>query len=279
MVITKYPKSSSQQFGYALATPDGFVSTTKYPIVIVTHDSTRTGTGSSADLDLITSWSGFTDLKNAVDVFKFVILFVQSQHEFEYGEIQFAIGIAKALSYGDQNNIHFYGLDIGAFGFLSQAGIDAGVPSAFATVKLDMTKCVSVAIPADNIKAGNAPVWLSHAYDDPVFSLSCSFNMYNAIRGRGGSVWYTQYVTGQHAIHIRTLSAYNVSPNPFLPAAPTGNYAATQFSDPKMSWYQWVLSNKRGQPLIPPSNVYVPPVTKTLVATVRVYSDGSIENV
>lgn len=281
MIVTKYPKSASQQFGYALVTPSNFDSTKKYPVVILGHDSTKVGDGSSNKLSLLTEWAGYNEVKQASDVFGIVFLMIQTIHEYEYGEIQFAINTAKSLAYASSNNIHFHGTDIGGFGFLRQAGLDPTVASAFATVKIDQTKCGAIDASGDNVAAALTPTWISHAVDDTVAPYTCALNFHNDIVSNGGVSWYTQYVTGGHAITTRTFTAFGQSPNNWLPATPTGNYAATVFNAPKMSWYQWILSNKRGFTLIPPSSTYVPPSadTRVLVATVRVYSDGSVEKV
>lgn len=281
MILTKYPKSTSQQFGYAIVTPSDFSSSTKYPIIIVGSDSTKVGDGSLAKLDLVANWAGYNEFKAATDVFKFVILFIQTIHEYEYGELQFAVNVAKSLQYATATNIHFYGYDIGAMAFAREAGSDPVFAASFATVKLDAQSCGATASSSQNIADARTPVWVSHAFDDTVFPYTCSSNFASAVSTKGGISFYTQYITAGHNIPNRTLTAYGQAPNTWLPATPIGNYAATGYNNPKMSWYQWFMSNRRGAPFVSPSATYVPPTTttKTLVATVRVYDDGSIEKV
>lgn len=283
MLKTKYPKSATQSLGYVIITPDGYDTTKKYPVVIVGHGAGEVGDGSDAGLQKVIDWSGWLELHNAVDLFQIVVIHIQTSSRYQFGEIQNGILVAKGLPTTDPNYIHYYGVSLGGYGFAQQAGNQADLAAQFATIKLDMMGSGAVPLTGDNIAIAKTPTWLSHAKDDNIAPYSGSDELYKDIVANNGVAWFTQYITGKHLIASRTLTAYNMAPNKWLPASPAGNYAATGFNAPKMSWYEWIKANKRGQSVIAPDSVVTAPTPipppKKLVATIKVYDNGDIEKV
>src|SRR5689334_17798257 len=76
MRITYFPKSSSQTFGIVTVMPTTYSTAKKYMTWIVGHGIGERGDGSQAALQELIGWGGFGNVKNAVDPWDFILVFV-----------------------------------------------------------------------------------------------------------------------------------------------------------------------------------------------------------
>ena len=106
--LTLIPKDSTHQFGMGIVTPERPAKVT----LIFLHGIGERGDGSVKALKKFTSWGGI-NLKNdpqsifaAADHFGINIICIQTAHNFEYGEIPYAVRFAIDSLHSDSRQIH-----------------------------------------------------------------------------------------------------------------------------------------------------------------------------
>lgn len=292
MIKTCIPKVSGatdyRKFGYILVKPSSMPSGT-VPILIVGHGAGEKGDGTctSAGLTGTTGpegWSGFTGLQRSVDHFKFVIIHIQTSSNYQYGEIQAGVAFAKTFSYCDPNNIHYYGVSLGGYGFYYNAGqttTGQAFVSNFASITLAAPGCC----PSGNDQAGinigksGRPIWILHCHNDCIVNISNSTTRYNKIIANGGKAWISVWkdrscpspgtICSTQCAHDMvsfivgeswnepdsTYPTYNLLPTYSLNSG-HGIREISSGTLAKMSVMQWIKSNKKGSAIVPPYNTY-----------------------
>ena len=190
MIKTKYPKVSGatdyKQFGYVVVKPDSMPSGT-VPIILIGHGQGEIGDGTSTQLDRVSNWGGFTALQRSVDDFKIVFIHLQTSSRYQYGEIQAGLAFAKTFSYCDVNNIHYYGVSLGGYGFFQQSAASITFPTNFATILLAAPGPGNTDLTGDNIGKSGRPIWILHGHNDCVVDDANSQSVISDINAHGGT--------------------------------------------------------------------------------------------
>lgn len=112
MIIEKYPKSSSNAFGFVLLKPQDYSASVTYKLVVFIHGNGNRGDG---DIDDITKYGNSlsSELKEAVDKYKVICIAPQYAEPGNNAVIDHALNYASANLMIDKNCIGLSGFSLG----------------------------------------------------------------------------------------------------------------------------------------------------------------------
>lgn len=272
--VKYYPMGSfaGQKFGFVVQTPKTFSKDRKYMLWIIGHGIGERGNGSQAALQKVYGWGGWGNIKQAVDKYEFITLYLNASVNYEKGEYQYGLQWALANLPVDTNNIVVLGHSLGSYGAGNYAFSDSvfarkiniWIPSAsgpYSSTKI--YKNISDndikiwGVTAVNDKAsGTDPVYVTQLYDK-VIALKPTAHV--IITEFPATTWPTPLnakgsTTAHNAVLGRLTGLTWSGITSDLIRGKTLTVA------PKMNIYEWCLANPKGSIYQAPSDAYVGPV-------------------
>lgn len=263
--ITYYPKSATQTFGIATVVPDNYDPSKQYMTWIIGAGIGERGNGSTAALQNLVGWGGFGNLKTAANIYKFILVFVNTANNYEKGEFQYALKWAEDHLPVDENNINVLGHSLGSYG----AGNYAFSDKEFCK-KINIWFC-SASGPYSNksiyqnIVDNNIKVWGVTAANDKSSGTNPIYvtQLYDKIKAikPDAEVIITEFPAttwpDARTAHNAVLSRLTgISWTGISLDMIRGRKLTTA---PKMSIYQWALSNPKGSIYQSPDHAYTGP--------------------
>lgn len=276
--ITKYPASSSQQYGLVVVKSTN--APAKAPLIVFLHGMGEWGPGTSAALDKVVGGIPAT-LKAGVEKYGFILVAPQTgvNGAFIMGEINFAHDWAVKNLQTDTTREYLTGLSLGAGG-------TAWFPRQSLTTALMFDAIAPIATTWQggggyrNLSEANLPVWFLHNLGDN-----------NGNTPYVASKWYIDSLlswkpaiapalTGFDKIgHGGWSEGYSATKIPMPPGS-------TGMTLPSVNLFEWFLLNSRTRRVSVPTGPVIPEppkpkavVTYDLVTRQVLFDDGSTETI
>jgi hypothetical protein len=282
-VKKRIPKDATHKFGLVTVLQNNYQK--GQPCFLFIPGIGERGSGSYSDLGRIETWGGVQYMWQATDLFGFNAVSVQTNSNYQYGEIQYAVQFAIDSLGADPDRIYTINNSLGGYGFAQQSSVDPNLPKLFAAVIQVVMGPGETTNTAKNIADSKTPIWFFSSADDLTSGTTVykTDTLYNRVKRMGGNASYTRWVKGGHSVISRVVGSYYRLPNNWKLSLCEAGYSttATIFCNPPVSVYAWALSNRRGQPIVPPSMstpIPAPPPpapTKKLIKTIEFYSDST----
>jgi hypothetical protein len=258
--LTLIPKDSTHQFGMGIVIP---AKPSKVTIIFL-HGIGERGDGSIPALRKFTSWGGI-NLKNdpqsffaAADHFGINIICIQTAHNFEYGEIPYAVRFAIDSLHSDGRQIHLLTFSLGGYGAAREFGKDPELPKLFASMAFVVMGPGTIATTAENMANSKVPVWFFTSSDDTKSGThpDVTRKLYNDIKTKGGNTWLTEWTSGGHLVLGRVCSTWYTpegQPGHGVIATPAN---ALGMNKPAGPVYRWMFNNRKGKRVKSPAGPF-----------------------
>lgn len=245
--LAKFPKSTSNAYGFVLATPTSGV-VNNMPCIIHLHGVGGQGNGSDADLQRLVEGELPQELQKAADKYKIVVIAPQVADWNYTNAINHVKKYALDLLKVDANRIHLWGLSAGGSGVIGYISSSVTNASQFASSVIVCGAGTVSTSGAKNIGDAKLPTIFFHAQDDGTVNVSNTntsvTNINNYINAFPAKK--VIYSAGQHWIWGKV---YHPDVWPWI-----GNESK--------GLYEWALSVTRGNPKPVPE---VAPSTEMIV--------------
>lgn len=280
--ITYYPKGSTPEQTQGL--------TEFYPVIpaqavlIIAPGIGERNSGDLAGCKLSSGWGGWGNIKVNADKYGFILVFINTTHDYEYGEFQFALKWTKKKYPSLSNSVWVWGHSLGSYGAGKYAMKDTAFVSQIAgwvaSASGDFTGYITTQY--KNLVKYGVKVWGVTAANDVVSGTSPKpirdlYTQMKAIDPKAyviktefpSTEWPNDYPTtsprGSKVAHNAVLGRLSQAP----PYYSKGNLSLITFgiasnSVLKMNVYQWMLSNPRGSVYQDPTQVYIGPRSDTV---------------
>lgn len=273
-IIRYFPKGSTadQTHGLTEYYPDVEVRMA----LIVGHGIGERGDESLAALQKSSGWGGWANIKLNADKYGIILVFVNTSHDYEFGEYQYALQWVKKRYPALSNNIWVWGHSLGSYGVGKYATKDtafvSGLAGWIASASGDFTYFITSQY--QNLVKYGVKVWGVTAVNDVVSGTSPRperelFTQMKAIDPKAyviktefpNTEWPTPAGTsGSATAHNAVLSRLSQAP----PYYSKGDFSLITYgiesnSILKMNVYQWMLSNPKGSIYQDPTHYYVGP--------------------
>ncbi|MGN6418286.1 MAG: hypothetical protein ACTHMC_12390, partial [Pseudobacter sp.] len=208
-LVEKFPKSTTNPFGYVILKPSDYSATKSYPVWPFVHGAGGRGDGSSSALDALVSTQIPSNLKAAAEKYKFIIVAPQYADAGNNAVIDNAITKALAIPGADPSRLvggcfSMGGGEMTRYVTSSQANADK---FSLLVVVAGLNGLQSAGI--KYIVQSKLPVVYFHANDDPSASVNYSKNGLAAINVLNPEIPAKGvfYTTGGHDITNRVYDA------------------------------------------------------------------------
>jgi hypothetical protein len=180
-LVEKFPKSSTNAYGYVILKPTSYTTTGSYPVCLYVHGAGGRGDGSSSALDALVSTQIPSNVKAAAEKFKFIIVAPQYPDAGNNAVIDHAK--AKGLAIPGANSSKLFnacfsmgGGEVTRYATASQANADA-FSALIIVAGLNGLQSAGIKY----ITQSRLPVLYFHANNDPAASVNNSKNGMAAI--------------------------------------------------------------------------------------------------
>jgi pimeloyl-ACP methyl ester carboxylesterase len=250
------PKDARHLFGMGIVTPDKPSGMT----VIYLHGIGERGDGSIPSLAKLNNWGGINlkgdsqSLFAAADHFGFNIICIQTIHDFENGEIPYAVSYAIDSLNTLKDQVHLLSFSLGGFGAAREFGKDPELPRKFASLVFVAMGPGTIENTARNIAESKTPVWFFTSSDDTKSGTNPDVprNLYRDIKALGGNAWLTEWKSGGHLILGRVCSAWYAKRGEPGSRQLCSEEDALGMNTPAHPVFTWMQNNpKTGKPKAP----------------------------
>lgn len=191
-------------------------------------------------------------LYKSADHFKINIVTTAPKSQYQYGEIHAAVKAAKEnLKAG---SLYAMVASLGGYGLAKEIGKDANLAKEFDAICWQAMGPGIHSETAKHLAEAKVPNYFLVAEDDDVTTPNTTYNLHKAILALGGISYLTVFKAGSfkspHVIFGNLINAWDAPSNKPLSSLST--------TVPQMSVYQWFLSNRKGSPVVAPSEKYKP---------------------
>lgn len=267
MKIEKYPKSSTNNYGYGIIKPTGTYISSPAIAVIWLHGAAGRGDGSSVGLDNVFNDQIPRTLKDAVDKYNIAVFFPQYSTPTDLGCLDKMIQEARALSIVDISRIYLMCFSMGGelvtrwmSASASRAALVAGC------VNIGGLNVIDQASEAQYIVSEKVPMVFFHSTNDPASSVNNTKTAVATINSAGPLIpaKAVYYNSNQHDI-VNEVCSIDVFP-----------FRGTETVN---NLYEWFALNSNDKPIgIPETGGAVMPIPivegfTTNIATIKL--DGS----
>lgn len=225
-------------------------------------------------------------LFNSTDHFGYNLATTAPKSQYQYGELPALINYSNEVLNAGQ--IAAIGQSLGGYGLAKEIGKDPELAKKYDSIIWLAMGPGTITTTAKNLADAKVPNWFIVCEGDDYSGThdEVSYDLHHEILRLGGISYLTVFQKGSfkdpHVIFGVMYYAWDSFPT--RPLSPLNECA------PKMSIFQWALSNKRGLPGVPPDGAYkryIPPVIVEpaptpeikLIKTIEFYSDGTFKEV
>lgn len=243
-----------------------------FPLIVYMHGISERGDGTVNTVFSVEANEIPKLIKNNAFPYNFIVLSPQLKNTYGAWQNFYAstmITYAKANLNVDTTKIYITGLSLGGGG-VWETMKDMTIVNQVAAIAPVCGTCTWNSTSTSNIVTSSMPVWAFHCQDDTTVSAGCSTGSLTEINKLNPVVKpkMSLYKTGGHG--GAWVNAYSTGHNTYTQADYYNNYVTiTVTQNPNL--YEWFLLYTKGTPPPPP------PPTKTLIATIKVYNDGTID--